>query len=271
MLSIEGARTVWARCVRARGRVVLVALAGVVGLAVAAPVSAGQVSQVDPPRVSVDTAVSLTGTGFDPTPGNNRVTFSPPTGAPQSTLASLVSTADAARGIRRLSVRVPAGLPDGRTGIRVTNLVTGEETEAGFLEVVSFAVSPAAGRAGTGPNRGRVARVQQRALRQRGDAGRGGGRRDGQRGAGRLGHAGDGDPQPRGDGRPGPPHGGDAGVGPDRLAGERLHGPSRRGRWPDEPAAERDLDATHDGDGGATGTCTRRRRPTRTATRCSSS
>ena len=151
MLSIEGARTVWARCVRARGRVVLVALAGVVGLAVAAPVSAGQVSQVDPPRVSADTSVSLTGTGFDPTPGNNRVTFSPPTGAPQSTLASLVSTADAARGIRRLSVRVPAGLPDGRTGIRVTNLVTGEETEAGFLEVVSFAVSPAAGRAGTGP------------------------------------------------------------------------------------------------------------------------
>ncbi|MCU0256243.1 MAG: hypothetical protein MUF60_05840, partial [Vicinamibacterales bacterium] len=120
-------------------------------MAAPATATAGRVTAVTPARVSADATLNISATGLDAAAANNRVTFTPQGGSPVDTLAMNVGTVDAAAGVRRIGVRVPRGLPAGLVSLRVTNLASGEVTDAGAVQVVVLELLPASLTQGTGP------------------------------------------------------------------------------------------------------------------------
>lgn len=112
-----------------------VALVGAVVLATSALV--GSLISVNPLGASPGVPIQISGTGFDPTASKNHVTFTPLGGGTQLTVpASAIATVDATRGIRRVNVAVPAGLPAGKAALSVTNTTTGEISEGQTLDAL---------------------------------------------------------------------------------------------------------------------------------------
>jgi hypothetical protein len=72
---------------------------------------AGQVVSVETTGVTPGALFALTATGLDAAAANNEFTFTPPVGAPVTLIATSSAQVDATRGVRRISVRVPAGIP----------------------------------------------------------------------------------------------------------------------------------------------------------------
>ena len=99
---------------------------------------AGSLAAVSPLGASVGISVGITGTGFDPAPANNRVTFLSPLGAVSATAAT-VGAPDAA-GLRRLTLIVPPGVGVGTTALSVTNTVTGEVSQGKSIEIIAISL-----------------------------------------------------------------------------------------------------------------------------------
>ena len=108
----------------------------------AAPTAAraGQVVSVETTGVTPGALFAVTATGLDAAAANNEFTFTPPAGAPVTLAATSSAQVDATRGVRRISVRVPAGLETGTATVRVRNTVTGETTEVGTINILSLSV-----------------------------------------------------------------------------------------------------------------------------------
>ncbi|MCC6161758.1 MAG: Ig-like domain-containing protein [Acidobacteria bacterium] len=119
---------------------ILLFLASLAGAGHQVRLQAGALTLVDPGRVSAGVLVNLTGTGFATTATANDVTFTPAGGNAVTVRASAIATVNAAQGIRRLSVAVPA-LPLGQASIRVRNTTTGEESTAASVSIVSITPS----------------------------------------------------------------------------------------------------------------------------------
>ncbi len=109
------------------------ALVAVVGFAV---VVAGSLTAVAPAGASIAVPVSITGTGLNATASNNEVSFAPVGAAVRTALGEAITTLDATR--RRLTLRVPAGLPVGRVNLTVRNTVTGEQSAGVGFEVIEI-------------------------------------------------------------------------------------------------------------------------------------
>ncbi len=108
-------------------------------LLVTVPVLPGALLSVTPTGASSGVIVNVTGTGFSTTAAQNIVTFTPAAGgAAQTSPASAVATLDATRGLRRLSVRVPSGLPAGRVDLKVDNTANGESSTGAGLDLVTL-------------------------------------------------------------------------------------------------------------------------------------
>jgi len=88
--------------------------------------------------VSASAIWSATGTGFDPAAANNTITFTPATGGAVTVPASSSTVVDAARGIRRVSVRVPAGLPIGPASVQVLNTITGVSASIPRVDILAL-------------------------------------------------------------------------------------------------------------------------------------
>jgi hypothetical protein len=106
------------------------------------PVAAqtGQLTVVTPTGASSLVSINITGTGFHTTAANNEVSFVPANGAPMTALATAIATVDATRGLRRITVRVPAGLPPGTTALRVRDTVNGTISEGRSLQVIALSL-----------------------------------------------------------------------------------------------------------------------------------
>ena len=98
----------------------------------------GQLIAVTPTGASSLVSVNITGSGFHATASNNEVSFVPTSGATVVASATAVMTADASRDLRRLTVRVPAGLPVGATALRVTNTATGATSEGLSVQIITI-------------------------------------------------------------------------------------------------------------------------------------
>jgi RHS repeat-associated protein len=105
------------------------------------PSSSGILSAVTPMGASSSVSVNITGMGFDPVASNNEVRFLPASGSPVSAVASAVTTLDAIRGIRRLTVKVPAGLSTGTATLRVLNKISGEVIEGKSIEIIEIGLA----------------------------------------------------------------------------------------------------------------------------------
>jgi hypothetical protein len=101
---------------------------------------AGQITSLAPVAASAHATIVITGTGFDPSPGNNLVTLRASTGEEVSTTPVTVTLVDAAKGFRRLNVVVPPGLPVGRATVSVRNTATNELSAGGTVDVVSISL-----------------------------------------------------------------------------------------------------------------------------------
>ena len=106
-----------------------------VGVCFAAALLAGTLTTVGPTGASVAVPVGITGTGFHATAANNEVTFAAG-GIARTALGEVITTLDATR--RRLTVRVPAGLPVGRATLTVRNTVTGEQSTGFGLDITEI-------------------------------------------------------------------------------------------------------------------------------------
>ena len=102
---------------------------------------AGSLVTVSPQGVSSLFTLQLTGSGFSSVASDNTVTFIPASGSPATATASAVATVDLTRDLRRLSVRVPAGLPVGPTALSVTNKATGGTSEGLTIQIISIALA----------------------------------------------------------------------------------------------------------------------------------
>ena len=92
----------------------LVALAVSLTAPFEAPIRAAVAfSAVAPLGASAGINVQITGTGFDPVAANNTVTLTPQGGAAVNLVAESIAVLDAAKGLRRIGITVPAGLPVG--------------------------------------------------------------------------------------------------------------------------------------------------------------
>ena len=109
------------------------ALAAVTGFVV---VLAGSLTAVAPAGASIAVPVSITGTGLNATASNNEVSFAPAGAAVRTALGEAITTLDATR--RRLTLRVPAGLPAGHVNLSVRNTVTGEQSAGVGFEVIEI-------------------------------------------------------------------------------------------------------------------------------------
>jgi PKD repeat protein len=124
-----------------RARSIVAALIVALAIALVGQIGhAGSLSSVAPAGASAGVAIAITGTGFDPTAGNNTVTFTPASGTPATVTGTSIVTLDAGAGLRRLSVAVPGGLPAGTTALRVVNKTTGETSVGRSLEVLTLAL-----------------------------------------------------------------------------------------------------------------------------------
>ncbi len=99
---------------------------------------AGTVVSVETTGVSAGAVFSVTATGFDATAANHQVTFTPVAGTPVTIAATSSTVVDAARGIRRLSLRVPDGLPVGAASVRIVNTVTADVTVVPAIEILAL-------------------------------------------------------------------------------------------------------------------------------------
>src|SRR5262245_39759103 len=100
---------------------------------------AGSLVSVAPAGASAGVTLNVTGSGFDATPANNQVTFTPPSGPAIIVTGTAISAPDAA-GLRRLTVRVPEGLPVGAAALRVTNRITGEVSAGQSVEILTLSL-----------------------------------------------------------------------------------------------------------------------------------
>jgi hypothetical protein len=125
-----------------RGAVFFFAAILTLPIQVARAGSPSSIVSIAPARVSTGRAVNITGTGFDATPANNRVSFTPSSGPASTADASAVATLDAKTGLRRLTVTVPNGLPVGTVRVRVTNRITNEVSDGRSLEIVEHRERP---------------------------------------------------------------------------------------------------------------------------------
>ncbi len=102
--------------------------------------AAAVASLVDPGRVTPGVLINITGTGFHKSAKYNDVVFTPEGAASVRVRAKSVTTIDAAGGLRRVAVLVPA-LPVGQVALRVINTVTGEESPTASAQIVSITPS----------------------------------------------------------------------------------------------------------------------------------
>jgi len=111
-----------------------------IALAVGAVPSAqsGLLTSVTPMGASSLATINIVGTGFDATASKNEVSFVPSSGATLTALGTAIATVDAATGSRRLTVKVPAGLPVGSAALRVRNLTTGGVSQGKSLDVIAL-------------------------------------------------------------------------------------------------------------------------------------
>ncbi len=117
---------------------------------VPSPATGGSVVSVETTGVTTGALFAVTGTGFDAAAANNQLTFTPAAGAPVTVAATSSTVVDASRGVRRLSVRVPAGLPIGAASVRVLNTVTADVTDVPAIQILALdAPRPAQAAPGT--------------------------------------------------------------------------------------------------------------------------
>ena len=101
---------------------------------------AGQVVSVETTGVTPGAIFSVTATGLDATAANNRLTFTPPVGAPVTVAATASALVDATKGIRRVSVRVPSGLEAGTATVSILNTATNDTTNVGAIDILSLSL-----------------------------------------------------------------------------------------------------------------------------------
>ena len=99
---------------------------------------AGVVVSVETTGVSAGAVFSVTATGLDATAANHQVTFTPVVGPPVTVAASSSTLVDAASGIRRLSLRVPNGLPVGAASVRIVNTITSGITNVPAIQILAL-------------------------------------------------------------------------------------------------------------------------------------
>ncbi|HEY7502196.1 MAG TPA: Ig-like domain-containing protein [Vicinamibacterales bacterium] len=97
-------------------------------------------TSVAPLGASADVSVQIIGTGFDPTLNRNVVLLTPQGGTAVQVAPESIVTLDASKGLRRLGIRVPAGLPIGTALVQVRNTTTGELSSGRALEIVQIAL-----------------------------------------------------------------------------------------------------------------------------------
>lgn len=121
-----------------------IGLAALAMLAAARPAvaQAPKITSVVPGAASAEATVRVTGSGFGATTDANEVTFTPAGGVPVAGTITAVSAPDATGTLRRLTVRVPQGLPVGTAAVTVRNTATGLTGAGASLEVVEFSASP---------------------------------------------------------------------------------------------------------------------------------
>ena len=101
---------------------------------------AGALSTVSPSGASSSVTIAITGTGFNATASSNEVTFTPASGSSVTATATAVTTLSAATGLRRVSVVVPGGLPNGATALTVRNTATGELSSGKSFDVIAISL-----------------------------------------------------------------------------------------------------------------------------------
>jgi RHS repeat-associated protein len=109
-------------------------------LLAARPADAGTLTNLSPTGASAGISVKVNGTGFDTTAGNHQILLTPPAGSPVTVTPTAGAVVDAAKGVRSLTFKVPAGLMAGAVAIRVTNTVTGEVSEGQSLQIVDLSL-----------------------------------------------------------------------------------------------------------------------------------
>ena len=102
--------------------------------------AAVSLTAVAPLGASTGVVVQITGTGFDPVASNNTVTLTAPGGTSASLVGETIAVLDAVKGLRRLAVTMPAGLPIGSAAIVVTNTITKETAGGRTLQIVQIAL-----------------------------------------------------------------------------------------------------------------------------------
>ncbi len=100
----------------------------------------GLLTSVTPTGASTLATINIVGTGFDPTASKNEVSFIPASGPALTAVPSAIATVDATAGSRRLTVKVPAGLPVGVTALRVRNVTTGSFSDGKSLDVIAISL-----------------------------------------------------------------------------------------------------------------------------------
>ncbi len=108
---------------------------------------AGTVISVETTGVSAGAVFSVTATGFDANAANHSVTFVPAAGSPVTVAASSSTVIDAARGIRRLSLRVPDGVPVGVASVRIVNTITSDITDVSGIQILALSAPEPSGAA----------------------------------------------------------------------------------------------------------------------------
>ena len=102
--------------------------------------AAVSVTALTPYGASAGVTVQIIGTGFDAIAAKNSITFTPASGPAVTLAASAIATLDATKGLRRLSVKMPAGLAIGTAAVRVVNTTTGESAAGGTIQVVALSL-----------------------------------------------------------------------------------------------------------------------------------
>jgi hypothetical protein len=109
------------------GAALAIAVAALAPPAIEGPLLAAiSLTSVAPLGASSGVTIQIIGTGFDPLADRNLVRFTPQGGATTQVVAESIAILDAAKGLRRIGVRVPDGLPVGSTQVQVRNQTTGE-------------------------------------------------------------------------------------------------------------------------------------------------
>jgi len=100
----------------------------------------GVLSSVTPSGASAKVSLYLNGTGFDPTAANNEVSFVQTNGSHATSPVSSIATIDLAMDLRRLTLKVPEGLPTGSTQLIARNKVTGMTSKGVSMNVTAISL-----------------------------------------------------------------------------------------------------------------------------------